>query len=114
MGRLTPAGLCDAWVAEHNDAEAPIERDTVLERVAPIAWRRGKDDDGEAVLVVTHGDEVLATLSAHAEPFVRALSKSTRFRASDAAAWEPSIPWDDVAMLLGEFASLGVLARAAG
>ena len=71
-----------------------------------------KDDDGEAVLVVTHGDEVLATLSAHAEVFVRRLSTAKRFRASDAAAWEPSIPWDDVAMLLGEFAALGVLTRA--
>jgi ribosomal protein L16 Arg81 hydroxylase len=115
VARLTPAGLYDAWIARHaEEAPPPIERDTVLTREVDLAWRRAKDDDGEAVLVVTRGDEVLATLSAHAEPFVRALAKSTRFRAGDAAAWEPSIPWDDVAMLLGEFASLGVLARAAG
>ena len=43
---------------------------------------------------------------------MRWVSTAKRFRASDAAAWEPSIPWDDVAMLLGEFAALGVLTRA--
>lgn len=42
---------------------------------------------------------------------MRGLAAAERFSAGEAAAWAPALPWDDVAMLLGEFVALGVLRR---
>ncbi|MDB4930413.1 MAG: hypothetical protein JWM10_2897, partial [Myxococcaceae bacterium] len=67
--------------------------------------------DGAAVAQVVDGAAVLATLPAQADGFLRGLSAAEGFRARDAQAWSPELPWSDVAMLLGEFVALGVLRR---
>jgi hypothetical protein len=110
LERLTPAALADAWLAE-APVDGPIARDAALVRAMDVSHRRGAGADGEAVVLVTDGDAVLATLPAEAEGFVRGLAASRSFCAGDAAAWSPGLPWGDVAMLLGEFVALGVLRR---
>lgn len=101
--RLTPAALADAWAAQCDDPVAPHE---ALARALDLAWR-----EADGALQVTHDDAVIATLPPAAMSFVRALVDATRFTASEAAAWAPELPWDDVAMLLGEFVALGALRR---
>lgn len=114
VDRLTPAALADAWAAQSEAALAeavPVGRDVVLAHAMAVSWRRAKGPDGDALVQVMDGDEVLATLPAQAEGFLEGLRASERFAAKDAAGWSPDLPWDDVAMLLGELVALGVLRR---
>lgn len=114
VGRLTPEALYDAWLArtDADDEAQPIAPDDVLEHEAPLRWRRATDDDGEDVVEILDGDEVLAAMPGHAEAFLQGLKATPRFHAKAAAAWVREYPWEDVAMLLEEFVTLGVLRRA--
>ncbi len=111
--RLTPAVLHEAWRARVGDVgdEAPgIEHDDVLEHAAPIRWRRATVE-GEAAVQILRDAEVIGTMPRHAEAFLLKLKATPRFRADEARDWVKDYPWEDVAMLLGEFVSLGVLRR---
>jgi hypothetical protein len=113
--RLTPAALADVWTAQSEaalDEAMPVARDTALAHAMAVSWRRATGPGGDALVQVMDGDAVLATLPAQAEGFLEGLRANARFAAKDAAAWSPELPWDDVAMLLGELVSLGVLRRA--
>ena len=119
VARLTPAALADAWLAQvegpADDAPpttTPIAADDVLVYANPWQWRRAQSPAAEAVVQVMDGAAVLATLPAQAEGFLQSLAATGRFPAREAALWAPEYPWEDVAMLLGEFVSLGVLRRA--
>ncbi len=111
--RLTPAMLHDAWRARAGDDgdEAPgIEPGDVLEHAAPIRWRRATVE-GEAAVQILRDAEVIGTMPRHAEAFLLKLKATPRFRADEARQWVKDYPWADVAMLLGEFLSLGMLRR---
>jgi hypothetical protein len=112
VGRLTPAALYDAWIArtEGEEDEAPIAPDDVLEHDEPLRWRRVVAEDGEDLVEVLVGEGV-AAMPGHAEAFLKKLAATPKFRAEVAKKWVEEYPWDDVAMLLREFVSLGVLRR---
>lgn len=113
VGRLTPAGLMAAWRERTGDAgeEAPtVAPGDVLEHAAPIRWRRATVE-GEAAVQILRDAEVIGTMPRHAEAFLLKLKATPRFRADDARQWVKDYPWEDVAMLLGEFVSIGVLRR---
>lgn len=111
---LTPAKLAAAWRGESADGERggpSIEAAAVLVHAAPIRWRRATVE-GEAAVQILRDAEVVGTMPRHAEAFLMKLKANPRFRADEARAWVKDYPWDDVAMLLGEFVALGVLRRA--
>ncbi len=111
--RLTPAMLRDAWrtrVGDDGDETPGIEPGDVLEHAAPIRWRRATVE-GEAAVQILRDAEVIGTMPRHAEAFLLKLKATPRFRADEARLWVKDYPWEDVAMLLGEFLSLGMLRR---
>jgi len=114
VGRLTPAGLYEAWVARapRDEVASPIAPDDELERIVPLRWRRALGEDDEELVEVLVDGEPVAALPGHAGAFLRGLAAASRFRAEAAGQWVEDYPWDDVAMLLGEFETLGVLRRA--
>lgn len=113
VGRLTAAGLMAAWLERTGDAVegAPaVAPGDVLEHAAPIRWRRATVE-GEAAVQILRDAEVIGTMPRHAEAFLLKLKATARFRAGDAGGWVKDYPWEDVAMLLGEFVAIGVLKR---
>jgi ribosomal protein L16 Arg81 hydroxylase len=111
LAEITPADLHRAWRLRRGSVERTrwegdaLDPEAVLGHASGLA--PGYQRDGDALQLIHAG--CVVELDAAAEPFVRALSQQGRFRAGDAAAWDPELEWDDVAALLETLLREGVL-----
>jgi hypothetical protein len=87
----------------HAMGAHPVAPTQMLVLPAPIVVSVSKN------VAIDRDGHTVATLPQHGSRFASQLSGATRFVAQEAAAWEPSYEWDDVAAILGMLVKIGVL-----
>lgn len=111
LAELTTADLHRVWRLHRGGAlrrpwqGVTVDEDDVLVHAGGLA--PGYLVQGESLRLLHAGCEV--ELDAGAEPFARALAAHGRFRAGEAAGWDPELAWEDVVDLLATLLREGLL-----
>jgi hypothetical protein len=114
VGAMQMADLMAAWDTlgkpDEPPATATMERhDRFLVPAGITVTRRGAE--GEQLVIKVLSYEV--SVGADAETFVRQLVTHHEFTGEMAATWDPTLEWEDVAGLLRDFVTVGIIRRAA-
>lgn len=120
LSALEPADLASLWreavtdVSLHDppreEMVPPLRQSDWVEAPYPLACAHDACDPNRDVIVFCPGRS--ATLNSEASPFVRELTRRSRFRAADAMSWGETYAWSEVKVLLEVLIDSGILVRA--